>query len=97
MKKNTLSLVGVMGVLVIASLVIATWRINFWPTDAEDFYIDAAKSLPTLKYISQVHESMDQVKIKWLHGKEICIIYASLFLRQVSSRTFIFCLLSITL
>ena len=100
MKKSYFFLVIVVGGILIASLTIATWHINFWPTDAEDFYIDAAKNFPALKFISQMHESMDQAKIKWLHGKEIFIVCSSFFQRifhdEKTLRPLIFvCILSI--
>jgi len=60
-----------------AVLTVAVWDINFWPTDAEDYYLPAAVKLPQLKYVSQMHESFDQERIKWLHGKEMFIVSTS--------------------
>lgn len=63
--------------LVAAMLTVAVWDINFWPTDAEDYYLPAAAKLSQLKYVSQMHEHFDQTHVKWLHGKEMFIVSAS--------------------
>ena len=67
--------------IIAAGLSIACWDINFWPTDAEDYYMPAAKELPSLSYLSQIHKSLDQERIKWLHGKEYHVLAISLFQR----------------
>ncbi len=59
--------------------IVGTWHINFWPTDAEAYYIDAALKVPTLKFVSQMHEMMDRERIRWLHGKEMFMVTASIF------------------
>lgn len=59
--------------------IVGTWHINFWPTDAEAYYIDAALKVPTLKYVSQMHDMMDRERIRWLHGKEMFMVTASIF------------------
>ena len=41
----------------------------------------AAKELPSFKYLSQIHQSLDQERIKWLHGKEYHVLAISLFQR----------------
>lgn len=75
-KKNFSAPFGVifLSFLIGLGLVIATWHINFWPTDAEVYYFDPAVKLPSLKYISQIHAEMDQEKVRWLHGKEVLIL-----------------------
>jgi hypothetical protein len=68
--------------LIIAiSLIIATWDINFWPTDAEIYYFDIALQLPHYKYLSEMHKPMEAENLLWLHGKEILILCISLMQR----------------
>jgi len=62
-------------------LLVSTWNIQFWPTDAEVYYLPAARELPSLKYLSQIHQSLDEERIKWLHGKEIHVLAISVFQR----------------
>ncbi|MFA5088219.1 MAG: hypothetical protein WC552_04215 [Candidatus Omnitrophota bacterium] len=83
------------------SLGAATWDINFWPTDTEVYYFDAALQVPHLKYISQLHQSFDQERVRWLHGKEMFILSASVFQRLLKDsqtiRPFLLvCLLSLS-
>ncbi|HOW34805.1 MAG TPA: hypothetical protein PL155_00105 [Candidatus Omnitrophota bacterium] len=59
-------------------LTVATWRINFWPTDAEDYYISTSARLSQLKYPSQMHGFVDDVRKRWLHGKEMFLIFSSI-------------------
>ncbi len=47
---------------------------NFWPSDEKAFYYEAAIRVPHLQYLSQIHETVDKEKIRWLHGKEIMIL-----------------------
>ena len=63
--------------LIAAAIGGATWDMNFWPSDEKAFYYDAAIRLPHLKYLSQIHETVDKEKIRWLHGKEIMIFCIS--------------------
>ncbi len=86
-KDKLLSLVILISVLIGVSLAFATWNINFWPTDTEDYYIEAARNLPNLKYISQMHESLDQTRVVWLHGKEGYILTASWMQRLMNDVT----------
>jgi len=82
---NRIPLIVVLSSLGIAVLmVIATWNINFWPSDAKVYYFDAAVHLPQYKYLSQMHQTMDAEKVYWLHGKEIYIVWASLFQRLLN-------------
>lgn len=75
--KPLLSVIGIT-LLLAASLVIACWDMNFWPTDAEVYYMPAAKELPGLKYLSHIHHSLDTERIKWLHGKEMHVLAIAL-------------------
>ena len=66
--------------LIVAALgAFAVWDINFWPTDAKVFYIDASLRIPFLNYLSEIHQNVDIERIRWLHGKEIYILAASWF------------------
>ncbi len=81
-------------------LMAATWQMNFWPTDAEDYYISAAVRLPALDFVSQMHDSVDVARIRWLHGKEVFIINTALaqtiFNDYVSLRPLVFiCIFSV--
>jgi hypothetical protein len=67
--------------LIAVGLLVSTWNIQFWPTDAEVYYLPAARELPSLKYLSQINQSLDEERIKWLHGKEIHILAISVFQR----------------
>lgn len=71
--------VVLISILIGICLTLATWRINFWPTDAEDFYISTAARLPQLKYLSQMHRFVDDVRKRWLHGKEMFFVLSSVF------------------
>jgi len=61
---------------IMAALMIATWDINFLPTDAAWFYLPAANVLPDLLYISHIHEVMRVSQ--WFHGKEFAIVNFSI-------------------
>ena len=81
-------------------LTLAIWDINFWPTDTRIYYFDAAVQLPHLNYLSDIHKNVDDVKIRWLHGKEIFILFASYLQRCLNDvetlRPFVLvCVLSI--
>ena len=82
------------------SLALATWHINFWPSDTETYFIEPALKLHSLNHISQIHESFDEERVRWLHGKEMFILSAS-FMQSVmndfeSLRPFILvCILSV--
>lgn len=98
--KNPVFWVIVLAILVAVILLVATWHMNYWPTDAEDYYIGSAVQLPALEYISQMHESVDRFRSKLLHGKEVFIINAALSQRlfddYVSLRPLVFvCIISL--
>src|SRR3989338_764157 len=98
--RKILPLVILITCVIAFSLTKATWNINYWPTDTEDYYIEAARKLPTLKFISQMHQGIDDVRVRWLHGKEGFILQGSLMqiLLQdfVSLRPFILtCIISV--
>ncbi len=80
--KNPLLWITVLTVIVASALTVATWDINYWPTDTEDSYLGLAEKLSTLKYISQMHEVVDQEKVRWLHGKEMFIVAIAFFQRM---------------
>jgi len=69
----------ILAIFVMAALFAATWDMNYWPTDAEDYYIDAAAQLPALSFVSEMHHLVDQANTKWLHGKEMFIVLSSVF------------------
>ncbi len=60
-------------------LAVAVWDINPWPTDAEAYYMPAAKELSHLHHLSQINNSLDEERIKWLHGKEFFVLTISWF------------------
>lgn len=78
--QNVLSVVVfVFAVFIMSALIVLTWGINFWPTDAEVYYLPTAVNLPHFPYISQMHEMYDTEKIKWLHGKEMFVVHTAIF------------------
>jgi len=81
LSKDGIFLVSVISLLITIILICATWDINFWPTDAKYFYFEPTVQVPNLKYISQIHETFDQDRVRWLHGKEMFIISASIVQR----------------
>jgi len=64
---------------IVIGLIAGAWDINFWPTDIRDYYLDATWELPNLKYVSQIHESLDATRVRFLHGKEGMILLAAFF------------------
>ena len=69
----------ILAVCVMAALFAATWDMNYWPTDAEAYYIGAAAQLPALSFVSEMHRAIDTPKLKLLHGKEMFIVLSSIF------------------
>ncbi len=69
------------------SLSASTWNINFIPSDAKNLYWSAAKQLPSLNYISEIHKDVDKLNERWLHGKEFSIVNFSLFQKLLSDTT----------
>jgi hypothetical protein len=53
------------------------WDMNFWPSDERAYYFDAAVELPGLSSLSAIHQAIDEEKVRWLHGKEIFILFIS--------------------
>ena len=76
-KTQDVLIVIFLSLLVAVILTAATWKINFWPSDAKAYYFEPALKLPQLKYLSQIHELMDSERVRWLHGKEILILMIS--------------------
>ena len=70
--------VVIFSLLIGAVLTVSTWNINFWPSDTEMYFIEPALRLHSLNHISQIHESFDEVRVRWLHGKEMFILSASI-------------------
>ena len=60
--------------LIAILLIISAWQINIWPTDAEVYYMPAAQKLSSLHYLSEINHSLDEERIKWLHGKELHVL-----------------------
>ncbi len=81
LKEKTFLTVGFFSLMIAWGLGIACWDMNIWPTDAEAYYMPAAKELPQLKYLSQIHQSLDEDRIKWLHGKEMHVLAIAIFQR----------------
>jgi len=75
--RHILAFVILLSLLISIALAVSTWDINFWPTDVWDYYLDAAVSLPRLQHLSQIHEALDAQNVRWLHGKEILILFVS--------------------
>src|SRR3989338_1960658 len=77
-ERNIFFITLVLSFAVAVLLLAATWDIQFWPTDAEVYYLEAAVKIPFVKYISQIHEGIDEARVKWLHGKEMLILNISI-------------------
>ncbi len=60
--------------LIAWGLLQATWEMNYWPTDMENYILPASRDLPHLKYISQIHQAVDRVNVRWLHNKEMMVL-----------------------
>lgn len=60
-------------------LGIMVWDINYWPTDAEVYYMPAALRIPNVHFLSQIHVTEGLENVRWLHGKEIYVATISLF------------------
>lgn len=75
-KKTILVLIS--SILITAALTIATWEINFWPSDERAYYYEAAIWVPQMQYISQISKAFDTEMVKWLHGKEMFILSCSI-------------------
>ena len=73
LKSKSLIVISAVSVFILLFLTAATWDMNFWPTDAEVYYLPAAQKIPSLKYLSQIHTTLDEERVKWLHGKELFV------------------------
>ncbi len=76
-EKNFYWVLGI-SLLIGLGLTKACWQMNFWPTDAEVYYMPAAKDLFSHQYLSQMHQGLDEERIKWLHGKELHVLAIAL-------------------
>jgi len=85
--KKCVLLVFLLSLVASVCLTVSVWDINFWPTDAEAYYLPAATKLFSLSHISQMHEALDEARTKWLHGKEIFILASAAFQRLLSDET----------
>ena len=86
LSKNSLLVVIIISVVIAFSIGKSIWNMNFWPTDTEVYFLDAAIKLPTYDHLSDMHHSFDSERVKWLHGKEIFILAASYFQRLLHDR-----------
>ena len=80
------TLVFVLSLVLSVIMIMATWDIPFWPTDAEDYYLSAAETLSQVRFISEVHREIDDERIRLAHGKEIfflCISFVQRILNDV--------------
>ena len=66
------------------ALAVSAWNINYWPTDAEDYYLDAARQLAHARFVSEIHQGIDAEKVRWAHGKEFFFVLISIFQRLVN-------------
>ena len=78
----------------------AAWDIHFWPTDAEDYYLDSAEQLIQARFVSDIHHDIDEERVRLAHGKEIfflCISFFQRLLRDVETLRpiIIVCILSL--
>jgi hypothetical protein len=85
--QKSLLLVVCISLFFAIALTVSLWDINYWPTDTEVYFFDAAHQIPQIKYISQIHESMDKERVRWLHGKEMFILSAYWFERILNDFT----------
>jgi hypothetical protein len=85
--KKPFLLAGLSSLLLAVSLSIACWNINPWPSDAEVYYMPAAKELPKLSHLSDIHQSLDEERIKWLHGKEYHVAAIAFFQKVMGNNT----------
>ena len=74
LKEKIFILVFVVSLFIGLGLAKSCWNMNFWPSDAEVYYMPAAKDLFHHQYLSQMHQGLDEERIKWLHGKEMHVL-----------------------
>lgn len=87
LKEKPFLFVFSLSLLIATTLSVVCWDMNFWPTDAEVYYMPAAKELSSLKHLSQIHQSLDEERIKWLHGKEYHVLAIAMFQRAMHDTT----------
>ncbi len=78
LKEKTFFIVVAASLLIALGLAKACWQMNPWPSDAEVYYMPAAKDLFHHQYLSQMHQGLDEERIKWLHGKEMHVLAIAL-------------------
>ncbi len=74
LKEKTFLVIFIISLAIAAALTAACWHMNFWPSDAEVYYMPAAKDLFHHPYLSSMHQALDEERIKWLHGKEMHVL-----------------------
>ena len=75
--KREIIIVSAISFVIAGSLLIALWDINFWPTDTKAYILDAAREIPSVKNISELHSRVDGERTRWLRGKEMFALTAS--------------------
>jgi len=74
MRIDKTNLIVLLSALCLTILVIALlWDMNFFPADADAYYLPAAGRMPVVQYLSQLHDGFDYKYHTWLHGKEAMI------------------------
>ncbi len=74
-KKYYVFFIITLTLLAAISLSVATYYINYWPTDSESPYIPAARYLFNLPYISQIHDLFEYGPFKLtMRAKETLIL-----------------------
>ncbi len=81
--QQDLMIIAVISFLIVILIGMASWDINFWPTDTKVYLFDVAVRLPSFRYVSEMHSLLDQDKVRWLHGKEMFILFASWMQRLI--------------
>ncbi|MDP8213506.1 MAG: hypothetical protein P9X22_09520 [Candidatus Zapsychrus exili] len=72
--QKNLVLVILCSLIISIALGCLIWNMNFWPTDAEDYYFPATLRIPELKHISEIH---NYTNLLWLHSKEMFLLLVS--------------------
>ena len=81
------ALVYIISAVLALTMLYAAWDIHFWPTDAEDYYLDSAKALAQARFISDIHQTIDAERVRLAHGKEIFFLCISFFQRLLNDLT----------
>ncbi len=77
MQINKADLSVLFSAIFLAVLLIAVlWDMNFFPSDADAYYIPATWRVPVIQYPAQLNDGFDVSYHTWLHGKEAMIMLA---------------------